>query len=139
LFGVATLTLTVTDTNHASSSRSFALTVNPVNDRPVISELADQSVNAGTNGLTLSFTVADVETPPASLTVSGVSANPTLVPAGNLVFGGSGGSRTVTVTPMAGQGGTALITITVRDAGGLAASTDFVLTVNALNSPPTIA
>src|SRR5439155_6940544 len=82
----------------------------------------------------LSCTVRDVETPAGSLTVSGSSPNPTLVPNANIVFGGSGANRTVTVTPAAGQNGTATITVTVSD-GSLTASDTFVLTVNTVNTP----
>jgi hypothetical protein len=55
-----------------------------------------------------------------------------LVPATNIVFGGSGANRTVTVTPAPSRNGTAIITLTVTDAGGAVASDTFVLTVNAV-------
>ena len=63
----------------------------------------------------IAFTVGDAETAAGSLTVSGSSSNPTLVPNANIVFGGSGANRTVTVTPAANQNGTATITVTVSD------------------------
>jgi len=137
-FGLASLTLTVTDTNQTSSSQSFALTVNPVNDRPVISHVLNQSVNEDANGLTLAFTVGDVETPAGSLIVTGDSSNPDLLPGRNLLFGGSESNRTVTLIPLPDQSGVATIRITLRDAGGLTASDSFVLTVNAVNDPPTL-
>ena len=61
--------------------------------------------------------------------MSGSSSNTTLVPNANVVFGGSGASRTVTVTPATGQTGTAVITVTVSD-GQLSTPTNFQLTVN---------
>ena len=61
--------------------------------------------------------------------MSGSSNNTTLVPNGNIVFGGSGANRTVTVTPAANQTGTANITVTVSD-GSLSTPTSFQLTVN---------
>ena len=45
-------------------------------------------------------------------------------PTANIVFGGSGANRTVTVTPAANQNGTATITVTVSD-GALTASDTF--------------
>ena len=78
--------------------------------------------------------MADADTPVDSLTLSGSSDNLTLVPNGNIVFGGSGANRTVTVTPAANQSGVATITVTVSD-GTTSASDSFVLTVN---TPPTI-
>ena len=53
----------------------------------------------------IAFTVDDDESAAGSLTVSGTSSNQTLVPNASIAFGGSGASRTVTVTPAAGQAG----------------------------------
>ena len=83
------------------------------------------------------ITVGDAETAAGSLTLSGSTSNATLVPAGNIVFGGSGANRTVTVTPAPQQSGTATVTVTVSD-GQATASTSFLLTVTAVNDPPTI-
>src|SRR5207244_215135 len=85
----------------------------------------------------ITFTVGDVDTALASLTVSGSSSNPALVPNGNIVFGGSGANRTVTITPAANQTGVATLTVAVSD-GQLSTSTSFQLTVNPPNTPPTI-
>src|SRR5205809_760979 len=61
-----------------------------------------------------------------------------LVPDGNIVFGGSGPNRTLTLMPAANQSGTATITITVADPDGASASRSFVLTVSPVNDPPKI-
>ena len=98
-----------------TASDTFVLTVNAVNDAPTITAIADQTINEDTATGALAFTVGDAETAAASLTVSGSSSNPTLVPNANIVFGGSGANRTVTVTPAANQTGTATITVTVSD------------------------
>ena len=45
------------------------------------------------------------------------SSNAALVPDANIVFGGSGANRTVTVTPLADVFGTATITVTVVSQG----------------------
>src|SRR6185369_2151684 len=100
-----------------------------VNDPPTISNIADQSTAVGTAAGPIGFTVGDVETGAGSLILSGSSSNPTLVPVGNIAFGGSGSSRTVTVTPAANQTGTATIGVTVSD-GALTAGDTFVLTVS---------
>jgi subtilisin-like proprotein convertase family protein len=134
--GTATITVTVSD-GQLSASDGFLLTVNAVNDPPTISNIANQSTSAGTAVGPISFTVGDVETAAGSLVLNGSSSNPTLVPDGNIAFGGSGTSRTVTVTPAANQTGTATITVTVSD-GALSVGDTFVLTVNAGNTAPTI-
>ena len=86
----------------------------------------------------LAFTIGDVETAVGSLTVTATSSNTTLIPDANLVFGGSGATRTLTATPAANQFGTSTITVTVSD-GTATTSDTFVLTVTAVNDAPTIA
>src|SRR5882762_6503803 len=107
------------------------------NTPPTISAIANQTTNEDTVTGAIPFTVGDAETPLGSLTVSGGSSNPGLVPTGNIAFGGSGASRTVTITPAANQSGSATITVTVSD-GQLTASTTFQVTVTAVNDAPTI-
>jgi hypothetical protein len=109
----------------------------PGNQAPTITAIADQTTNEDTATGAIGFTVNDAETAAASLTMSGSSSNPTLVPTANLAFGGSGASRTVTVTPAANQSGTTTITVTVSD-GTLTATRAFVLTVTAVNDAPAI-
>ena len=134
--GTATITVTVSD-SQLNTPTSFLLTVNATNTAPTISTIAAQSTNEDTASSAIAFTVGDNETTAGSLTVSGTSSNTTLVPNANIVFGGSGANRTVTVTPAANQNGTATITVTVSD-GQLSTPTSFLLTVNAVNDAPTI-
>jgi hypothetical protein len=129
-FGSATITVTVNDGGASNNvvSQTFTVTVNQVNGPPSISSIADRIVAVDTATPAIPFTVSDAETPSSSLTVSGNSDNTTLVPNARIVFGGSGGNRTVTVTPAAGQTGVATITVTVGD-GTDSASTSFRLSV----------
>ena len=128
--GSATITVTVSD-GVLTANDTFVVTVNAVNDPPTITPIADQTINLNSNTGPLSFTVGDVETPAASLSVSGSSNNTTLVPNANIVFGGSGANRTVTVTPVTSLAGSATITVTVSD-GQSTTNTSFVVTVSAL-------
>lgn len=128
LSGASTITVTVSD-GALSTQRTFVLTVTAVNDPPTITPIANQTVNLDTPTGALAFTIGDIETSPGSLTLSGSSSDTTLVPNANIVFGGAGASRTVTVTPASGQSGAATITVTVSD-GSLTSSSTFVLTVN---------
>ena len=77
---------------------------------------------------TIPLVIADQDTPVTNLTLSANSSNPTLVPLSKIVFGGSGTNRTATVTPAAGQTGTAVLTLTVSD-GTNSASDTFMFTV----------
>jgi regulation of enolase protein 1 (concanavalin A-like superfamily) len=135
-WGTATITVRVSD-GALSASRSFVLTVVPVNDPPGLSFLANRTIAEDTSIGPIPFTVWDVDNDPAALAVSAVSSNPTLVPADGLVLGGSGASRTLAVTPAADQWGTATITVRVSD-GALVTARAFVLTVTPVNDPPAI-
>src|SRR5205809_833011 len=136
--GTATTTVTVSDLDVASASSSFVLTVNPVNDPPTIPSLADQSTDEDTPTAAIPFCIGDVETTGSSLTVTGHSSNQSLVPDANIVFGGSGPNRTLTLMPPANESATATITIPFVHHALPIASSSFVLTVNPVNDPPTI-
>src|SRR5438094_8684824 len=91
--GTARITITVADPEGASASSSFLLTVNPVNDPPTISRIADQSTDEDMPTAAIPFAIGDAETTPGSLTVSGHSSSQELVPDANIVFSGSGANR----------------------------------------------
>ncbi|MBL0311303.1 MAG: tandem-95 repeat protein [Holophagaceae bacterium] len=122
-------TITATSVQNGAVSGSSTATVVPVNTNPAISDITDQVTVQDTAIANIPFTVGDAETPVASLSVGATSNNTTLIPNANLTFGGSGASRTLTVTPAAGQTGTATITVTVTDGGGATATDTFLVTV----------
>ncbi|MCL4298833.1 MAG: tandem-95 repeat protein [Anaerolineae bacterium] len=134
--GVATITLTVHDGQLAKSS-SFSVAVDPVNDVPTLTDIADQSIDEDTTTGPLSFTIDDIETLPGLLSVSATSSNETLVPQSNIMLAGSGVNRTIEVTPAPGQNGVAVIEIRVSD-GEDTTLTSFILTVSSVNDVPTI-
>ena len=129
--------LDIATANNGSDNVSVRLSNCQPNAAPTISDITNQTINEDTATSALSFTIGDVETAADSLTVTGSSSNTTLVPNTNIVFGGSGTNRTVTVTPVANLSGTAVITISVSD-GSLTTSDTFTLTVTAINDPPVI-
>ena len=110
------------------------------NTAPTITPLANQSILVSTSTAALSFTIGDAQDAALALTVTAASTNTTLVPnnPANLTLGGTGASRTITVSPLAGQIGSTTITITVTDSGSLNASSQFTLTVNSGPSAPLI-
>lgn len=134
--GTATITVTVSDGTQ-SASDTFVLTVSEVNDNPTISTIDDLTIDEDDSTGPINFTVGDAETAAASLTLSATSSNPTLVPVANIVFGGSGANRNVTVTPAANENGDSDLTITVSD-GTQTTSETFRLTVTAEPDAPAI-
>jgi hypothetical protein len=125
--GTTTVTLTVSD-GELTAETSFVFTVNAVNDPPVISAVANQTINMDSSTGALAFTVDDPDDVAEELVVTAVSSNQTLLPDANLTLGGAGVDRTITAAPAAGQTGTAMVTVTVSDGAGLD-ETSFVLTV----------
>ncbi len=147
LNGGAQITLTVTDGAGASTTRSFLVSVTPVNDPPTISGINNQTINEDTSSGTINFTVGDIDNNVSSLTVSATSSKPGLVPQDSIhiTFGGSGANRTVTITPApnqnsVNQNGPTIITVTVNDGQpqNNTASTAFNVTVTPVPDAPVI-
>ncbi len=95
---------------------------------PTIGDISDLTIEQDTVAGPLVVTIADDDTPSDDLVLTAASRNPALVPDANIVFGGAGGSRTMTITPVAGQSGQATIFVTVSD-GVRTSSDSLVLTV----------
>ena len=120
--GVSKITVTVTDGDNNTAARDFLVIVGA----PTISAFTNVEIAHDTVTSAIPFTIGDAESD--TLTLSVTSTNETLVPVGNVTFGGSGANRTVTVTPAAGLNGLSRITIIVSD-GFNTASNSFVITV----------
>ncbi|MEK7677647.1 MAG: putative Ig domain-containing protein, partial [Verrucomicrobiota bacterium] len=131
--GTATITLTAKGAGGSEASKSFQLTVTPVNDAPVLDAIADKPIDEGTN-LTFTNRASDVDVPANKLTFSlepGFPANAT-INATNGVF---------TWTPTEAQGPTNVtIGVRVTDDGTptLSDVKNFRVTVREVNLPPTL-
>ena len=124
--GTARVTLTVTDADGASTHASFLVIVT---DPPTLSGLNDEyTVNVDNPPLEVNFTVDDNQDLATALTVSAVSANPALV--GDPTVTDAGADRTLTLTPNAGQSGSAQITVSVTDTDNNTTTETFLLLVN---------
>ncbi|ETR71488.1 MAG: hypothetical protein OMM_02452 [Candidatus Magnetoglobus multicellularis str. Araruama] len=134
--GTALITITVTDPDGMATSDSFYLTVNEINDQPQIGSINNQTIDENTSTSAISFTITDIESNASDLTVTAISSDTVLLPDNNISFGGSGITRTVTITPAADESGFVTITISVTD-GSLTATTSFDLTVTSTNDAPT--
>jgi hypothetical protein len=125
----AIVTSPTSDLNSANNSAAAAASVNAT---PTISGISNvttaQNVSAGPIG----FVIGDVETAASSLSLSAASSNPSLIDSAHIVFGGTGGTRNVVLTPLANQYGSGTITLTVSD-GMASANSAFTFTVNQVN------
>jgi hypothetical protein len=102
------------------------------NAAPTLSPLTAQTVNQDTSTAAQPFTVSD-DGGTDTLTFAVTSTDANLLPDRGLVLGGSGGNRTVTVTPGEDATGTANVTVTATDSGGKFASATFPVTVQAVS------
>lgn len=121
--GTGTVIVGVTD-DQASDSDSFSVTVNAVNDAPVLAAIGNQTV-AEDNTISITLAATDVDS--GSLTYSLVSAPTEL--------GASVTGTTLTITPIANYAGSGNIEVSVSDTQ-LSDSETFQVTVTAVNDAP---
>ena len=131
-----TQTATISGQASGYQSGSTSIDVTDFNHLPTISTIADQTTDEDVATPVMPFTVGDVETAAAQMSVTAVSSNTALVPNASLELLGAGTSWTVQATPAANAFGTTTITVAVDD-GAQVATSSFVLTVRPVNDEPT--
>ena len=102
---------------------------------PTITVFNDVTICPNTPTSAIGFTIADNESTWGQMSVSATSSNQSVIPGSNIVFGGSEGSRTITLSPATNQQGYSDITVTVTDADGQTDSEVFTLTVEDVTPP----
>ena len=127
--GTAVIQIEVSDGVLKASSQ-FTLTVTPVNDPPALPAIATQ-ITRSSVPVVLSVTISDIDSDPALATLAGTSNNTTLLPNSNIGITGNTATRTVTLNPVPGLSGEALVTLTATDnAGAPSVPVSFSLIVN---------
>ena len=143
-FGSATVTVTVNDGAASNNivSRSFTVTVNPVNDAPTLNTLANVTLNedAGLQTVNLSGISSGASNEAQTLTITATSSNPALIPTPTVTYTSPDTTGSVTFIPAASVSGSATVTVTVNDgaASNNIISRSFTVTVNPVNDPPTL-
>ena len=153
-FGTATVTVTLNDNGGTDNggvdlvTHFFTITVNPVNDAPSFAKGADQTVDEDAGPQSVPGWASAISAGPANesgqtltFAVTG-NTNAALFSAAPAVSS----SGTLTYTPAAAASGAATITLQLSDNGGTAnggantsAAQTFVITVDPVNDPPTLA
>ena len=127
--GSFSVSYTAQDSLGTSNTITRVITVKGLNMAPTVSTIPNKSTVVGTPA-TVTFTVADDNTPAGSLVVSASTDNATLLP-GTLSVTNSNGACSLVLSPAAGQTGTANVTVTVTDGDGVSSSKSFTLFVEA--------
>ena len=108
------------------------------NSVPSISEFTDQVTDEDKPTPAIPFTLTDLDQLPGTLTVIAAASNSDLIGPNSIAFGGSGANRTLVITPLPDQVGTARITVWVVDRVGARYPRQFTLSVKPINDPPTL-
>jgi len=133
--GTAQITVRVTDngTGALSDFETYTLTVNAVNDAPVISEVGDQILDEDNALRGVAVIYSDPEAADTH-TISVVSAEANVIVAN---LNGDASGSTYTLVPAANWTGAAQITVTVTEvSGGLSDTEIYTLNVNPINDAP---
>ena len=119
--GTSNITITVTDTATPalSTAISFSVTVKVLDLAPIILTNTNYFVQCGAAPSNISIVLSDDLTPANDLVfATPVSSDISLVPASNLSVSGTGGIRTLTVTPLTGKTGNTIISMVCTDSSG---------------------
>lgn len=143
-FGSATITVTVNDGAASNNivTRTFVVTVNPVNNAPTLNALSSLVINedAPAQTVNLSGISSGAANENQTLTVTASSSNPGLIPTPPVSYTSPTATGTLSFTPVADAFGSATITVTVNDGGtsNNIVTRNFVVTVNPVNDAPTL-
>jgi len=139
-------TVQVSTTAGSVTSSAAALTVVPLNRAPTLASIPALTRLEDAAASTVALSGIDDGNTDLSqaLTVTAISSNPSVVPNPTVTYTSPQATGSLTVTGAPNRSGTATITVTVRDNGGtLDGGVDFVerqfvVTVTAVNDPPTL-
>jgi hypothetical protein len=139
--GSSVITVTVNDGQAGNNtiSRSFAVTVSPVNTPPTLAASANLIIgqNAGTQRVPLAGISSGAAAEVQTLKVTATSSNPALIPTPVISYTSPSSTGWLTFAPASNQSGTATITVSVDDgqASNNVVSRSFWVLVN---NPPTL-
>jgi hypothetical protein len=137
--GTATITVTVNDgqAENNTVSRSFIVTVRPVDDAPTVDGITNVNMNEDAF-FTLPFSISDVDSAVTSATFKLVSSNTVLLGSKAFLLSGTGTNRTLRITPTLNQSGVATVTMTVT-VNKVPVTRQFQVAVAEVNDAPFIA
>ncbi|KPA16407.1 NHL repeat protein, partial [Candidatus Magnetomorum sp. HK-1] len=117
--GIATITVSITDSGGETAVSTFDLTVTAVNDTPTIT--ADATLTTVDTSL-FNLTATDIETAGCSMDITFTSSDPSLLAANNISYTCNIDTFYFTLTPTTDQTGSCSVSFTVTDSGGISAT-----------------
>ncbi|MGI9459986.1 MAG: hypothetical protein ACR2NF_08320, partial [Pirellulales bacterium] len=140
--------LTTTDDN-AHYIETFLISIGAENADPEIDAIDDLTIDEDAPEQTINLTGINAgPNENQALRVSVTSDNPTLIPNPAITYTSPNSTGSLSLTPVANEHGTATLSVSVEDAGldgNLATTADnaifsrtFIVSVNAVNDPPTL-
>ena len=147
--GSATISVSVNDGGASNNivTTTFSVTVNPVvvtpvNQPPTLNSPANVTINENSASQTVNLSGISSGSPSEiqTLTVTAVSSNPALIPNPTITYSSPNSTGSLTFTPVSNASGSATISVSVNDGGASnnIVTTTFIVTVNAVNQPPTL-
>ena len=143
--GSATITVSVNDgqSNNATVTRTFVVTVTAANDQPTLAAINNVSIaeDAGTQTVILSGITTGAANESQTLTVTASSSNTGLIPNPTVTYTSPNATGSLSFTPAANASGSSVITVTVNDnqSSNNIVTQTFNVTVNSVNDAPTLA
>ncbi len=127
LAGVVAAALTVGCSNGSRGDVEINV---PVAQAPQVLGTMAVALDQDTTSAPQAIRVVDADTPISQVVLSVATSDATLVPVSGVRIDGNGFDRTLSITPAAEATGTATVTLTVRDPGGLTGTASFDVRVN---------
>ena len=152
--GVITVISTLMDdgestapSDNTSEPDTMTITINAVNNEPTINGIADPAdifEDSGEQAINLTGIDDGDDEVVQTLTITAESSDNSIVSTFTVDYNQGDNTATLRYTPVLNASGSATITVTVKDDAGTAlggddeVSTDFDITINPINDPPTI-
>ena len=142
--GSTTISVTVNDGGASNNiiTRTFTVTVNPVNQPPTLNPVSNLTINenAVLQTVNLSGITSGAANENQTLTVTATSGNTNLIPNPAVQYTSANTSGSLTFTPVINGNGSTTVSVTVNDGGASnnIVTRTFTVTVNPVNQPPTL-
>ncbi len=136
--GSSIVTVTVNDGGASNNiiTKTFTVTVNPVNQPPTLNSINSLTLNENAGAQTVNLSGISSGGENQTLTVTAVSSNTGLIPNPSVNYASPNATGSLAFTPLANASGSSIVTVTVNDGGASnnIVTKTFTVTVNSIVS-----